>query len=74
MIINDNELIAEEGKILTNGEIYAHQVILGIYDSIENWHEILEEEQPIEDEIEELPIDDTEEYAEAGKILLGITN
>ena len=46
MIINKNELIAEEGMILTNGECYSTYVVLGIYDSPSNWHEIPLEEVP----------------------------
>lgn len=44
MIIENNRLVADEGKILTNGEIYSEEIYLGIYDSIENWHEIDKEE------------------------------
>lgn len=40
MIIQDNNLIADEGKILTNGEIFATSVYLGIYDSPSNWQEV----------------------------------
>ena len=56
MIIQGNELIAEENKILTNGEAYGHHIYLGINDSPSNWHEISEEEveqdeQPLEDNL-----------------------
>ena len=34
------KLIASEGYVLTNGEVYGQEVYLGIYDSPENWHEI----------------------------------
>lgn len=44
MKINNNELIAEEGMVLTNGECYSTYVILGIYDSPSNWHEVSIEE------------------------------
>jgi len=50
MIIKDTkpiELLADEGKVLTNGETYSTIVILGIYDSPSNWQEIPEEEVPI---------------------------
>ena len=40
------EVFADEGKILTNGETYAHHLLLGIYDSPSNWQEINEEEAP----------------------------
>lgn len=47
-ILNNDiiEIIADEGKILTNGEIYAHHLWLSIYDSPSNWFEINEEEAP----------------------------
>lgn len=51
MIIQNNELIADEGKILTNGDIYASFVYLGIYDSPSNWHEIPIEEVPQDERI-----------------------
>ena len=38
---------ADEGKALTNGEVYSSvggKVYLGVNDSVENWHEITEEE------------------------------
>jgi hypothetical protein len=50
MIISNVEIIyiqAEKGKVLTNGEVYVpseRKVALSINDSIENWHEITEEE------------------------------
>ena len=37
-------LIADEGKVLTNGEIYGKTVYLGDGDSAENYHEIDEAE------------------------------
>ena len=40
-------LRADEGKVLTNGETYSNEVYLGIHDSPENWHEISEEDIPI---------------------------
>lgn len=50
MIIKDNILTAEEGFILTNGETYSNEVYLGIYDNPSNWHEILIQEVPPENE------------------------
>jgi hypothetical protein len=35
---------ANEGMILTNGEVYGKSISLGVNDSIENWWEITEEE------------------------------
>ena len=49
MTIIDNELIAQDGYVLTNGEVYAESVYLGIYDSPSNWHEIPIEEMPQEE-------------------------
>lgn len=40
MKIYKNELTADEGMILTNGECYSTYVVLGIYDSPSNWIEI----------------------------------
>jgi len=37
-------LIADEGKILTNGKIYGRVIALGNGDSEENYYEIPEEE------------------------------
>ena len=66
-ILNENpiHIIADEGKLLTNNEIYAKEIYLGIHDSPSNWHEILENEVPEEQEQEE-------DYAAAARILLGM--
>ena len=37
-------LIADEGKILTNGEVYGRVIALGNGDSADNYREITEEE------------------------------
>ena len=37
-------LIADEGKVLTNGETHGTFIYLGENDNPENWHEITEEE------------------------------
>ena len=37
-------LIADEGKVLTNGETYAKSIALGDWDSPNNYHEITVEE------------------------------
>ena len=44
MIINDNVLKADEGMTLTNGETFGKVVYLGINDSMNNWHEITNED------------------------------
>lgn len=44
---------ADEGKILTNNEIYAKTIYLGKFDSPANWHEVDEseaDEEPINNE------------------------
>ena len=43
-------LESDEGKTLTNGEVYSKKVYLGIHDSPENWWEIPDEEVPDENE------------------------
>ena len=40
------EIMADEGYYLTNSEIYSTYIILGKYDSVDNWHEIPIEEVP----------------------------
>lgn len=43
-IIKRTKLTAEDGMVLTNGEVYSKEVYLGSDDSPDNWHEITEEE------------------------------
>ena len=38
-------LVADEGKVLTNGETFAQSVVLGDWDKPENWNEITKAEQ-----------------------------
>ena len=40
MIINGNQLIADDGKALKKGDVIAETVYLGVNDSAENWTEI----------------------------------
>lgn len=47
MIINGNQLIADDGKALKKGDIYATIVHLGVNDSADNWMEIDEPEEEI---------------------------
>ncbi|MBQ0088990.1 MAG: hypothetical protein KBT27_06630 [Prevotellaceae bacterium] len=44
--IEMRKLIASDGCVLTNGESYSKTVILGKFDSPENWKEIPEEDVP----------------------------
>ena len=43
-IITSIKLIASKGMVMTNGDTYGQEVYLGTGDSVENWHEITEEE------------------------------
>lgn len=40
MIIENNILMAEDGKLLTNGDTFGKVVYLGKNDSADNWHEV----------------------------------
>lgn len=51
MRIVNNELFADDGYVLTNGDCYSTYVVLGIYDSPSNWREVPIEEVP-QDEFE----------------------
>lgn len=42
--MDNRHLIAAEGMLLTNGEVYAVEVWLGDGDSTYNWQEITQEE------------------------------
>ncbi|MBP3705892.1 MAG: hypothetical protein J6J13_01390 [Clostridia bacterium] len=44
MIIQDNCITADEGKVLTNGDYYFKHICLGVNDSADNWSEITDEE------------------------------
>lgn len=46
MIINGNQLIADDGKALKKGDVIAVTVYLGVNDSAGNWTEI---DKPDED-------------------------
>ena len=41
---NERVIVASEGMMLTNGNIYASSVRLGDWDSPDNWHEVSREE------------------------------
>ena len=47
MTINGSTLMADNGKVLQKGDIYATIVHLGVNDSAENWVEIDEHEEDI---------------------------
>lgn len=44
MIIKDKDIFAENGFVLTNGQVYTTSANLGSADKVENWDEITEEE------------------------------
>ena len=44
--LNPKMIIAGEGKVLTNGEVYTSVVYLGVDERIDNWSEINEEDVP----------------------------
>lgn len=51
-------LKADEGNVLTNGEVYGKTILLGNGDKAENYHEITDEEYwEIMAESEEIPDD-----------------
>ena len=52
------KLIAKDGMVLTNGEVYGKTVYLGIGDKPENWHEISEEEYKEKLNVEDLIYDE----------------
>ena len=43
---NPKMLIADEGKVLTNGEVYTSVVYLGVDEDVSNWSEINEADVP----------------------------
>ena len=51
--LNPQMLIAGEGKMLTNGEVYTSVIYLGKDENIDNWQEINADEMPTESEVEE---------------------
>ncbi len=75
MIIEKNVLKANKEMVLTNGSTFGKTVYLGIGDSVDNWHEITEEEaERLQNE--ETPTDDEAtdaEKAHAYDILMGVS-
>lgn len=47
--LNPQMLIADEGKMLTNGEVYTSVVYLGKDENADNWQEINADEVPVEE-------------------------
>lgn len=50
--LNPKMIIAGEGKVLTNGEVYTSVVYLGVDERVDNWSEINEEDVPKPEEAE----------------------
>ena len=46
--LNPQMLIAGEGKMLTNGEVYTSVIYLGKDENMDNWYEINADEVPVE--------------------------
>ena len=44
--LNPQMLIADEGKMLTNGEVYTSVIYLGKDENMDNWYEINADEVP----------------------------
>jgi hypothetical protein len=73
MKIENNILTADIGMVLTNGNTFGHTVYLGVGDSIDNWHEITEEEaERLQNE--DVPTEEPslEQKAHAYDILTGV--
>ena len=49
MTINGNQLIADDGKVLQKGDVYATTVYLGVNDNAGNWTEIDKPDEEISD-------------------------
>ena len=49
MIINGNQLIADDGKVLKKGDVIATIIHLGVNDSAGNWTEIDKPDEEISD-------------------------
>lgn len=82
----DNVLTAKDGCVYTNGETFSAVIRLGKNDSVDNWHEITEEEaerlqseeiEPTENEATETDyinaLEDLKEKANAYDILTGVS-
>lgn len=51
--LNPQMIIADEGKILKNGDTYSNVVYLGVDENADNWQEINANEMPNEEVNEE---------------------
>lgn len=73
-IINEKTIEADEGMVLTNGTAFGVIVYLGKNDSVDNWHEITEEEaERLQNEdVPTEPLSELEQKAHAYDILTGV--
>jgi hypothetical protein len=76
--IDEKTYKADDGMKLTNGETFVDTIHLGNNDSIDNWHEITEEEaERLQNAETETPTEeeatDTDLKAQAYDILMGVT-
>jgi hypothetical protein len=73
-IIDKTTIEADEGMILTNGTAFGVIVYLGNNDSIDNWHEITEEEaERLQNALAEAPTEtEADLKAQAYDILMGV--
>ena len=72
--IDEKTIQADVGMVLTNGDTFGSIVYLGNNDSIDNWHEITEEEAE-RLQSEEVPteeLSELEQKAHAYDILTGV--
>jgi hypothetical protein len=77
-IIDETTLQADVGMVLTNGEAFGVIVYLGNNDSVDNWHEITEEEaERLQSTETETPTNDeateADLKAQAYDILMGVS-
>lgn len=52
--LNPRMLVADEGKMLTDGETYSPVVYLGKNESVDNWQEVNESEVTENEELESM--------------------
>jgi hypothetical protein len=74
-IIDKTTIEADEGMVLTDGTAFGVIVYLGNNDSVENWHEITEEEaERLQNALAEAPTEtEADLKAQAYDILMGVS-
>lgn len=69
--VQGTEWIPSKGyEYISNGEVWAHSIILGEADDISNWHDTNEDPPAQQEEIEENDVQDL--FAIVGRILMGV--